>query len=497
MGRTTATKGESQLGKIVAEYNDFLPLWELFPALTPEEVERFVALGKAAAGRLREGDVAGAESMFRAQTAIFAANPEPWASLALLAASHGDERVALERMRAAVLRGFTDLRRIERAEAWLHLRRHLDFLRLQDAVPLLVEAERKWAGWEAVRTVGIPASIDAVIRGHAQRGLLLDSMAPALGPRHVRLWKRLNDRVASGRLEDYVAAHPEAPEVGEALDRLMLLYSGGGLVRWELLPADAARRLGKVASVALERFEEGPMRPGALVCRALARYSERDRKGAFPAGVVEEIRTALDEVLARHASSPFVALAAEGQVRTETEAGRPDLAARTYRAFRERHAKDRELLDEVRDRLGQLALRVGGIPDFRALALDGGAVEREALAGKVVVLDFWATWCGPCLEQLPTLRRIEERFGDRVLLLGVNLDRADELSAQELRDWLAREPVPGRQLHDGLGWNSQIVEAFGVREIPFSVVAGPRGEVLTVGERGKGLEKAVESALRK
>src|SRR5438093_9392849 len=89
------------------------------------------------------------------------------------------------------------------------------------------------------------------------------------------------------------------------------------------------------------------------------------------------------------------AVAAEGLVRTEVEAGRMDLAAGAYRRFRDAHKDDPALIDDLRNRLGVLALPVGGLPDFRSAALDGRSLGREELQGKVVVIEFWATWCRP------------------------------------------------------------------------------------------------------
>jgi hypothetical protein len=58
-----------------------------------------------------------------------------------------------------------------------------------------------------------------------------------------------------------------------------------------------------------------------------------------------------------------------------------------------------------------------------------------------------------------------------------------------------REKVPGRQIRDGLGWDSDEVRAFGIKEIPFSVVVGRDGSVRAVNEHGKRLEKAVRAAV--
>jgi thiol-disulfide isomerase/thioredoxin len=480
---------------MLAEYRDYLPNVDMFPSLTPEEVDRFVALGKLGWERLREGDPAGAEAAFRRQLAIFPPNPEPHVSLALVAARRGAKDQAIASLRAAVLRGFTDLPRIERAEVWLELRRTPGFLDLVGAVPFLMKADERWIGWDAFGASRPPPDLDAVAREWDRRKQAIAAMAPALGPRLERLWHGMIDRSAAALLEAYISAKPEAPDLEPALEQLMSLYSGGLIFRWDVLSAEAALRLKGIAAAALKRFPDGPMRPGALTCLALARYAERDRKGRLLPAAQQEIRTSLGEVLARYGSSPFLAPAVEGLVRTDSEAGRSELATADYRAFREAHAENRTLLDGVRDRLGVLALTTGGLPDFHARALDGGVVDREALKGKVVVVDFWATWCGPCVEELPVLRRIEERSGNRVVVLGVCLDRAEDLDATALEAWIATKGVAGRHVWDGLGWDSDIVRQFGVKEIPFTVVAAADGSVLAAGERGRDLEKAVRAAV--
>lgn len=465
------------------------------PRLLPEDVERFSARGADGRERLRAGDLPGAEAAFRAQVEIFSPNPEPHVWLGTLAATRGDKKAALDHLRAAVVRGFTDLLRLERSEGWRQLRGHPDFLALEDAIPRLLEVERKWAGWDSFRASRPPEDVASAMRDRLVRKIVFEGMGPALGPRLERLWNRVNDRATAALLETYVAERPQAADLRDALEQLMSLYSGGPLFRWEILSPDAARRLGAVARTALDRFPEGPVRAGALACLALSRYADRDRRGALRPEAAAEIRARLGELLSRHPGSPFVAAAVEGLVRTELDAGRADLAEAAFRSFRDAHGGDRALQDEVRGRLGALALRLGGLPDFRATDLDGAQVERDGLRGRVVVLHFWATWCPPCVEELPTLRRIAERYGDRVSILGVSLDGLDDLSAEHLRAWIARENVAGRHVYDGRGWDSDLVRAFGVEQIPFSVVVARDGAVLAVNEHGRRLERAVRAAL--
>jgi thiol-disulfide isomerase/thioredoxin len=466
------------------------------PELSAAEVARYVALGREGRERFRTGDAAGAAARFRAQIAIFPPNPEPFASLALLAAGRGADEAALEHLHAAVIRGFTDLLAIERAEAWTGIGRPTQFLKLRDAVLRMAKVERDWPEWRSLGWLQAPASYEAIERRQADLDARLEAMAPALGPRLLRLWKKVIARGTAWRCEAYIAAHPQAADLEQALERLMTLYTGGPLRCWGRLPGEIAGRLAAAATLALQRFPDSPMRPAALVGLALARNGERDRQGVLRPNVASEIRARLGEVVTQHPDSPLLALAVTGLVRTDVDAGRFDDASLYYRKFREAHAGRRALLDRVQRELGVLALQLGGLPEFRETTLGGNPVEPAALLGKVVVFDFWATWCEPCLEQFPTLRRIDERYGEDVVVLGINLDGAEELSVQKLLEWIERERVPGDHVHDGLGWESRLVKAFGVNEIPFNVVAGPDGSVLAVNEQDRRLEKVVRNALR-
>ena len=98
--------------------------------------------------------------------------------------------------------------------------------------------------------------------------------------------------------------------------------------------------------------------------------------------------------------------------------------------------------------------------------------------------------------RVPPWANNAKRHGDEVSIVGINLDSAEDLSAEELRQWVVTREMEGLQVHDGECWDSPLVKQFGVREIPFTVVVGPDGSVLAVNEHGKGLEKAVKAAAK-
>lgn len=492
MSRFAAGKG-GHLAELERNLEGFLPQTEFFPDLSPEEIGRFVALGEQGWRRFKAADDEGAETAFRAQIRIFRGNPAPYVSLAQIAAARGDKRAAFDRLHEAVLRGFRDLRRVQRSEAWSRMPRGTDLLRLEDAVAVLAKVERDWPGWDF--RVGWSADdLDEVTSRQAMLTARIDAMAPALGPRLERLWKRLIDRSTAAALESWVERQPEAPDLGDALDRLMVLYAGGPLQRWQLLPEEPAGRLARISDLVVHRSTDGPERAAALVGSALARYGDRDKRGELMPEAARHIRDALGGVVTRHPDSPVLATAVVGLVRTEVETGHPDRAAELYASFRDGHADDSALLFRVQRELGELALRVGGLPEFQATTLSGRTIGPAALRGKVVVFDFWATWCPPCIEGFPALRKIGERHGENLVVVGVNLDDSEDLDVAALRKWIAREQVPGDHVHDGLGWDSRLVKAFGVAEIPFNVVVDADGTVVAVNERGRRLEKAVKLA---
>ena len=132
-------------------------------------------------------------------------------------------------------------------------------------------------------------------------------------------------------------------------------------------------------------------------------------------------------------------------------------------------------------------------PDFELQTLDGDPVRLADQRGKVVLLHFWATWCGPCLEEEPEFEAIWEEFGgdDRFTLIGLSLDEEPEA---------ARLHAEAR----GLGWpqvglgpweSSTVAQDFGVESIPRSVLIGPDGRVIASQLRGSEIRRAVASAL--
>lgn len=110
-------------------------------------------------------------------------------------------------------------------------------------------------------------------------------------------------------------------------------------------------------------------------------------------------------------------------------------------------------------------------PAFVVTTLDGQHVSMDQLKGKVVLLDFWATWCGPCREALPHMKKIAKTFeGQPLVILSISLDD-DE---QKWKDFIEKNGMNWMHYRDG-GFEGPVAKMFGVDAIPHTFTIDPDG----------------------
>jgi len=160
--------------------------------------------------------------------------------------------------------------------------------------------------------------------------------------------------------------------------------------------------------------------------------------------------------------------------------------------------QDRATLDKYLYTLNEYRLLVHGAPDFTATDIDGREWHLADLRGRPVLLDFWATWCGPCVAEMPTMIRIRERYPEsELVILGISLDQEQRLSVEAFRQWLARKGMSWPQIYAGGGWKTELAQLYHVMSIPCPVLLAADGTVLAAGEgaRADRLEKLLAKTL--
>ena len=133
-------------------------------------------------------------------------------------------------------------------------------------------------------------------------------------------------------------------------------------------------------------------------------------------------------------------------------------------------------------------------PDFTLSTPEGKPISLSSLKGKVVLIDFWASWCGPCRKENPNLVKLYEKYKDKgFTILSVSLDN-DEAA------WKKAIETDGliwpNHVSDLKGWESTMTKVYGFNSIPHTVLVNKEGKINGIGLRGEALEEKIKSILK-
>lgn len=116
-------------------------------------------------------------------------------------------------------------------------------------------------------------------------------------------------------------------------------------------------------------------------------------------------------------------------------------------------------------------------PSFAYENFKGGTTKLEDFKGKYVYIDVWATWCGPCRQEIPFLQKVEEKYhGKKIEFVSISVDQVKD--HEKWKKMVADKSLGGVQLFADKDWSSAFVQAYGINSIPRFLLIGPDGKVI-------------------
>ena len=133
-------------------------------------------------------------------------------------------------------------------------------------------------------------------------------------------------------------------------------------------------------------------------------------------------------------------------------------------------------------------------PEFSQTDTSGQLVSLSSFRGKYVLVDFWASWCGPCRAENPNVVAVFNQYKDKgFTVLGVSLDR--EGQRERWMKAIYDDKLAWTQVSDLKFWNNAVAQQYGIKAIPFNLLIDPNGVIVAKNIRGEELGKAVEKAI--
>lgn len=168
--------------------------------------------------------------------------------------------------------------------------------------------------------------------------------------------------------------------------------------------------------------------------------------------------------------------------------GDKDRAIAAYRVLADKYPESQPG-KQAQGIIRRLELLGKELKDFSFTDVNGQKVDIADYKGKVVLIDFWATWCGPCRGELPNVKQTLDKYGSQgFAIIGVSLDYPDK---QKLLDFLKKENMTWPQYFDGKGWGCEMSQRYGINSIPATFLVDRKGVVRYMGVRGEALGQRV------
>ena len=143
--------------------------------------------------------------------------------------------------------------------------------------------------------------------------------------------------------------------------------------------------------------------------------------------------------------------------------------------------------------VGKAQLRIGGtVPEIELPNKVDSIIKLSSLAGKVVLIDFWASWCAPCRQENPYVQKLYKKYresGFEVFAVSLDVKKEGWLKA------IKQDKLTYTQVLDNSGWNSKVAERFFVDQLPTNFLLDRTGKIIAINLDGKELYDAVKRSL--
>jgi peroxiredoxin len=284
-----------------------------------------------------------------------------------------------------------------------------------------------------------------------------------------------HDRALIRDLGDYLRKNPKADDVEQAY---MAIFNKAIEHDWFAEQEGLARRY-------LDENPEGAVNSLARIVATMARAQ---------AGRFHEALTRYKELmrgLGQPEQEEFATNFADTLAGAATTEGQIAVARQVYETLLEVYGESDGVRQKVEADLARLDKVGRPAPDVAVKDLKGEPFRLRDLKGKYVLVDFWATWCAPCVAELP---RLQDAFGKYrsggLEVVGVSLDETPEA----VTDFVKARQVGWRQIHNATG-GGDLVEAFGVTTIPATFLIDPQGVITRLDLRGPALDRTLAKVI--